>query len=284
MNGRSELTSFLMSRRARLRPEEVGLTDYGARRRVPGLRREELAQLAGVSVTHYVRLEQGQSRNISTEVLDSVGAALGLTDDEREYLGNLVHPPQNEPGSGPTEVRTDLVHLVNSITLAPAYVTGRYGNILTWNPMTATVLYDFARVPPMSRTWTHPLFLDAEFRAMFSAADWLEVARYQVAFTRIAWSRHPGDPALAAHLASLREHSAEFCALWDEHRVGQWPPHRVRLAHPVLGQLELAIEMMQPGESRDQTFVAFVVAPDSPTESALRRHATRSAGDWSILG
>ncbi|MFD3743116.1 helix-turn-helix domain-containing protein [Nocardia sp. NPDC058633] len=278
MDGRSELTSFLMSRRARLQPDQVGLTTYGDRRRVPGLRREELAQLAGVSVTHYVRLEQGQSRNISAEVLDAVAAALGLTDDEREYLGNLVHPPQSEPSSGPTEVRTDLVHLVNSITQAPAYITGRYGNVLTWNPMTTTVLYDFTAVAPVLRTWTHPLFLDSDFRAMFCPADWDEIARYQVAFTRLAWSRHPGDPALATHLASLREHSEEFCALWEAHQVGAWPPHRVRLDHPELGQLELAVEVMHPGESRDQTFVAFVVAPGSPTESALRGHAVRRTG------
>ncbi|MFD3703890.1 helix-turn-helix domain-containing protein [Nocardia sp. NPDC058658] len=275
MDGRSELTSFLMSRRARLRPEAVGLTTYGDRRRVPGLRREEIAQLAGVSVTHYVRLEQGQSRNISAEVLDAVAAALGLTDDEREYLGNLVHPPHNEPCSGPTEVRTDLVHLVNSITQVPAYITGRYGNVLAWNAMTATVLYDFAAVPPALRTWTHLIFLDSPFRAMFCAADWLDIARCQVAFTRIAWSRHPRDPALATHLSSLREHSAEFRALWDEHEVGTWPPRRVRLDHPELGPLELALETMQPGESRDQAFTALVVEPGSPTESALRRHTLR---------
>lgn len=275
MDGRSELTSFLMARRARLRPEEVGLATYGTRRRVPGLRREELAQLAGVSVTHLVRLEQGRSRNISGEVLDAVAAALRLTDDEREYLGNLVHPPQTEPCSGPTEVRPELVNLVNSITLAPAYITGRYGNLLAWNPMTAAVLCDFAAVPPIQRTWTHSIFLDATFQAMFDADDWLEVARYQVAFTRIAWSRHPADPALAAHLDSLHSNSEEFRALWDEHDVGLWPPHQVRLEHPELGQLELAIEMMQPGESRDQTFTALVIAPDSPTESALRRQAER---------
>ncbi|MBC7304317.1 MAG: helix-turn-helix transcriptional regulator [Nocardia sp.] len=275
MDGRSELTSFLMSRRARLRPDQVGLATYGDRRRVPGLRREELAQLAGVSVTHYVRLEQGKSRNISAEVLDAVAAALELTDDEREYLGNLVHPCHTEP-PGPTEVRADLVDLVNSITGAPAYITGRYGNVLTWNSMTATMLYDFTTVAPVLRTWTHPLFLDSDFRAMFCPAEWRQIARYQVAFTRLAWSRHPGDPALAMHLASLREHSAEFCALWDEHDVGAWPPHRVRLDHPELGRLELAVEVMQPGESRDQTFVAFVVTPGSQTESTLRRHAARS--------
>jgi hypothetical protein len=278
MDGRSELTGFLMSRRARLRPEDVGLATYGDRRRVPGLRREELAQLAGVSVTHYVRLEQGQSRNISAEVLDAVGGALGLTVDEREYLGNLVHPPQNQPATGPTEVRPDLVHLVNSITHAPAYITGRYGNVLAWNPMTTTVLYDFTAIPPVQRTWTHPLFLDSAFRAMFCPADWSEIARYQVAFTRLAWSRHPGDPALATHLASLRERSQEFCALWEAHQVGAWPPHRVRLDHPELGPLELAIEMLQPGESRDQTFATFVVAPGSRTETALRRHRLRRTG------
>ncbi|MFD3506671.1 helix-turn-helix domain-containing protein [Nocardia sp. NPDC058666] len=277
MDGRSELTSFLMSRRARLRPEEVGLTSYGDRRRVPGLRREEVAQLAGVSVTHYVRLEQGRSRNISGEVLDAVAAALGLTDVERHYLGNLVHPPQSELCSGPTEVRPALAHLVNSINCAPAYITGRYGNLLTWNAMTTTVLHDFAAVPPALRTWTHLIFLDSPFRAMFSAADWLEIARSQVAFIRVAWSRHPGDPALATHLAWLCEHSAEFRALWDEHEVGIWPPRRVRLEHPELGPLEVAIETMQPGESLDQTFTVLVVEPGSPTETALRNHAAARA-------
>ncbi len=275
MDARSELTSFLMSRRARLRPEEVGLTTYGDRRRVPGLRREELAQLAGVSVTHYVRLEQGQSRNISVEVLDAVAAALGLAEGEREYLGNLVHPPRTESRSGSAAVRTELVSLVNSITQAPAYITGRYGNVLTWNSMTATVLYDFAAVPPALRTWTHAIFLCRRFRGMFSESDLAEIARHQVAFTRLAWSRFPGDPDLAIHLATLLEQSGEFRELWAEHEVGTWPRHRLRLDHPDLGPLEFAFEWMSPRESLDQGFSALVASAGSPTEAALRRHATR---------
>ncbi|GGR63810.1 transcriptional regulator with XRE-family HTH domain [Nocardioides luteus] len=135
-----------------MHPEDVGLPLYGDRRRVPGLRREELAQLAGVSISHYTRLGQGQYANISIEVIDAVGRVLRLRAEEREYLHNLVRPPStaSRTRSG-AELRT-LRHLVDSMTAAPAYITGRYGNALAWNRMTALVLCDFDAVAPGRRT------------------------------------------------------------------------------------------------------------------------------------
>ena len=150
MDRRTELTAFLRSRRARLDPDEVGVPVYGGRpRRVPGLRREELAALAGVSVDYYVRLEQGRAVNVSEAVLDAVARALRLDHDEREHLWRLARPPRAGARRPPLpqKVRPQLHYLLEAITDAAAYVIGRRTDVLAWNPLGAALIADLEMVP-----------------------------------------------------------------------------------------------------------------------------------------
>lgn len=272
---RTELTGFLMSRRATLRPETVGLPRYGERRRVPGLRREELAQLAGVSVTHYTRLEQGHGRNVSAEVLDAVAAALRLTSAEREHLTNLVHPPQLVPGPDEPHVRTDLRCLMEGMEHTPAFAHGRHGNILAWNESAGRLLGDLDALPPRRRSWPHLVFLDRHFRSMIGdAAEWDLVARQHVAYLRLSLGRYPQDADMAAVVESLWSSSADFRRLWAEYQVADWSGVTCHLRHPVAGDLEIAIDVMKPGGEPDQWLVTFTTEPDSPSQKALRRLAT----------
>src|SRR5919205_1443310 len=141
LDRRAELSEFLRTRRARLKPEDVGLPDFGRHRRVPGLRREELAQLAGVSVAYYTRLEQGNGRNVSAEVLDSIARALRLTDAEHAHLTHLAKPKahKKKPAARQQQVRGALRQLLDTMDGVPAYVVGRRGDILAWNRMAAAV-------------------------------------------------------------------------------------------------------------------------------------------------
>ncbi|WP_433827534.1 helix-turn-helix domain-containing protein [Actinoplanes sp. CA-015351] len=266
MDNRAELTGFLMSRRARLQPESVGMPRYGERRRVPGLRREELAQLAGVSVTHYTRLEQGHGRGVSTEILDAVAGALRLTADEREHLTNLVHPPRFDRGPGEPKVRPDLLCLIEGMAHAPAFVHGRHGNILAGNEPAKRLLGDLA-----GSSWPHLVFLDGSFRSMIADTEWEPLARQHVAYLRLSLGRYPGDRELGAAVGSLRSSSAEFSRLWAEHQVADWAGITCRLRHPVAGDIEVAVDVMKPSGELDQWLVTFAIEPGSPSQEALSR-------------
>ncbi|WP_238012266.1 helix-turn-helix transcriptional regulator [Dactylosporangium sp. AC04546] len=267
MDVRAELTAFLMSRRARLQPETVGVPRYGERRRVPGLRREELAQLAGVSLTHYTRLEQGHGRNVSAEVIDAVAEALRLTADEREHLGNLVHPPRADPGPSAPVARTDLVCLMDGMPSSPAFVHGRHGNILAWNAPAGLLLGDGGA--PGTASWPHLVFLDGPFRSLL--LEWEPLARRLAAYLRLSLGRYPGDRALAAVVEALHAQSADFRRLWAEHEVADWSTTVCRLRHPVAGDMEIAVDVMRPSGEPGQWLVTFTTEPGSPSQAALRR-------------
>jgi transcriptional regulator with XRE-family HTH domain len=270
---RTELTAFLMSRRARLQPESVGVPRYGERRRVPGLRREELAQLAGVSVTHYTRLEQGHGRSVSTEVLDAVAGALRLTGDEREHLRNLVHPPRSGRGPAEPEVRADLLCLIEGMGLTPAFVHGRHGNVLAWNESAGQLLGDLDSLPPARRSWPHLTLLDGPFRSMIDDKDREPLARRHVAYLRLCLGRYPHDPEVVAVIESLIASSADVRRLWAEHEVADWTGIACRLRHPAAGDIEIAIDVMKPSSDPDQWVVTFATEPGSPSQEALRRLA-----------
>ncbi len=274
VNPRTELTGFLMSRRARLQPESVGVHRYGERRRVPGLRREELAQLAGVSVTHYTRLEQGHGRSVSTEVLDAVAGALRLTSDEREHLTNLIHPPRFGRGPAEPEVRADLRCLIEGMAHAPAFVHGRHGNILAWNESAGRLLGDLDTLAPAQRSWPHLVLLDGPFRWMIGDAEWEPLARQQVAYLRLCLGRYPHDPEVIALIESLHSSSADVRRLWAEHEVANWVGIACRLRHPTAGDIEIVIDVMKPSGEPDQWLVTFATEPGSPSQEAVRRLGT----------
>ncbi|MFF3228830.1 AAA family ATPase [Nocardia suismassiliense] len=272
MDRRAELRAFLTTCRAGLRPEDVGVPAYGVRRRVPGLRREELAMLAGISVTHYTRLEQGNTTSVSTETLNAIAAALRLDSAGREYLGNLIHPPKTV-ALGITEAHPDLRCLVDAITDVPAFVMGRYGNILARNRMTDLTFFDFSAVPPEHRTFPHAVFLYETARPWYPPQDWAEIAFRAASYVRLMWSRYPGDSDLLAFISEMNSVSADFRRLWDAHTVHDGPLQPHRFTHPQVGYLDLSQQMMRLVGVDDQALVTYSVTEGCHTREALRRLA-----------
>ncbi|MBV7699988.1 helix-turn-helix transcriptional regulator [Streptomyces sp. TRM70350] len=282
LDRRAELSEFLRSRRARLKPEDVGLPDYGRHRRVPGLRREELAQLAGVSVAYYTRLEQGNGRNVSAEVLDAIARALRLTDAEHAHLTHLAKPKQHKkkPAARNQPVRGALRQLLDMFDGVPAYLVGRRSDILAWNRMAAAVFGDWAELPTEQRNWARLVFLKPEYRELF--VDWDQKASDIVAFLRMDAGCHPDDPRLSALVGELSVKSAEFRRLWATHDVKEKSHGVKRFQHPLVGELSLSFETFRLVDDAEQSLITYHAEPGSPSAEALRllaswgRDATRA--------
>ncbi|WP_370363236.1 helix-turn-helix transcriptional regulator [Catenulispora sp. GP43] len=268
---RAELGDFLRSRRARLNPADVGLPDYGGRRRVPGLRREELALVAGVSVDHYVRLEQGRTLQFSEEVLDAVARALQLDPTERRHLYRLVRPaaPQVYQGTGesePQQVRPGLRRLLESTTDVPAYVVGLGTDVLAWNQPAAALLTDFGCRAPHERNLGWLVCHDEGFRALF--ADPLAKMADIAAYVRFDIGRHPDDPALGALVAELCR-NPEFAEVWARHDVRDKTHGSYTYRNPVVGEITLDYETFRAPDDPDQALIMQTVPEGSPAEAAL---------------
>ncbi|MEV6104047.1 helix-turn-helix transcriptional regulator [Streptomyces sp. NPDC051940] len=281
------LGEFLRSRRARIQPADVGLGDFGGLRRVPGLRREELAMLAGVSVDHYIRLEQGRSVNFSEAVLDAVARVLQLDDTEREHLYNLARPSTG-PGSasdeiaGPCgadascvvaydgavqEVRPGLRRLLDAVGDVPAYVVGPRSEVLAWNAAAAAVFTDFGALPVAERNWARLTFLDEGMRDLFD--DWTGKAEDMVAFLRLEAGRRPGDAELCSLVGELSIRSPEFVELWARHEVKDKTHGSKVLRHPLVGEFELSYETLRLPSDPDQMLLTYTAEP-GPAQDALR--------------
>lgn len=269
MDRHTTLGEFLRSRRARLRPEDVGLRPLPTRRRVPGLRREELAQLAGVSVDYYVRLEQGRGINVSDAVLDAVANALHLAEDERAHLHNLARPNRaSRRSSPPQRVRPQLRQLLDAMADVPAFVVGRRTDVLAWNPLGAALIADFRVLPSRQRNFARLVFLDEHIGALFQ--DRRRKGRDIVAFLHLDAGRHPHDPALAELIGELSMHSQLFRQLWSEHPVGDKTHAGYEVLHPLAGRMVLAQEALRAPDDPDQTLVTYTAEPGSPSEASLR--------------
>jgi transcriptional regulator with XRE-family HTH domain len=282
MSHKAELGEFLRSRRARLRPEDAGLRTYGERRRVPGLRREELAQLAGVSADYYVRFEQGRTGNASDEVVNAVARALRLDADERAHLHRLVRAaeaPDTTRVSAPAaqEVRPGLRRLLESMPDTPAFVIGRRTDLLAWNPLFAALVADLDARPEADRNKARLVFLDSEVRERF--VSWEAKARDLVAYLRLDAGRHPGDPAFAALIEELSDGSADFRRLWGEHEVRDKTHGGYHIRHPELGEFSLAYETLRLPDDPDQALLTYTAEAGSPSEAALRVLARRVADE-----
>jgi transcriptional regulator with XRE-family HTH domain len=255
LDRRAELSEFLRTRRARLKPEDVGLPQYGRHRRVPGLRREELAQLAGVSVAYYTRLEQGNGRNVSAEVLDAIARALRLTDAEHAHLTHLAKPKQHKkkPAARAQQVRASLRQLLDTMDTVPAYVVGRRSEVLAWNRMAAAVFGDWAELPAAERNWARMVFLKPEYRELF--VDWEQKAIDIVCHLRMDAGCYPDDPRLSALVGELSVKSEDFRRLWATHDVKE-KSHGVKLLHhPLVGELSLRFESFRLADDSEQVLV-----------------------------
>ncbi|MFF1299224.1 MULTISPECIES: helix-turn-helix domain-containing protein [unclassified Streptomyces] len=270
LDRRAELSEFLRTRRARLKPEDVGLPDFGRHRRVPGLRREELAQLAGVSVAYYTRLEQGNGRNVSAEVLDAISRALRLTDAEHAHLTHLAKPKQHKKKqTGRTQqVRGALLQLLDSIEGVPAYISGRRSDILAWNRMAAAVFGDWSELPPQDRNWARMVFLRPEYRDLFM--EWESKATDVVSYLRMDAGCHPDDPRLSALVGELSVKSEVFRRLWATHDVKEKGYGVKHFRHPLVGELSLSFESFRLSDDSEQMLITYHAEPGSPSAEALR--------------
>lgn len=274
MNPQSELGEFLRLRRAGIQPDDVGLLHHGVRR-VPGLRREELAMLAGVSLTYYTRLEQGLSTNASDAVLDSLARALGLSADERIHLFDLARQakkPRRRRPSRPDAARPGTIRLVQAMTGVPAVVLGRLGDVLAWNPLGHRLVaghLDFdAPAAPETRPNLHRLlFLDPHTRELY--ARWPEEASRAVASLRLLAGRADYG-ALAALIGELTLHSEEFARLWSRHPVQNCISGVKLFRHPELGELELSFEVLDSPDDSGHRILLYTAEPCSPAEEALK--------------
>ncbi|GGJ13367.1 helix-turn-helix transcriptional regulator [Streptomyces brasiliensis] len=253
---RTELADFLRRGRgrARLDPADVGLTP-GARRRTPGLRREEVATLAGMSVDYYTRLEQSRGPRPSRQMLTALARALRLTDDERDHLFHLAdeEPPRHETTS--SHVRPGLLLVLDRLHDAPAQVITDLGDVLAQNAMARALTGDASARPARYRNMVRRYFLDPSARAQFPPEDREEHARQQVANLRAVSASRPADPEPAALVAELREHSEEFAALWADHEVAIRRASTKRFLHPVVGLLELDCEVLLSAEAHQRLII-----------------------------
>ncbi|RJQ75769.1 XRE family transcriptional regulator [Pseudonocardiaceae bacterium YIM PH 21723] len=271
----TELGAFLRLHRSRLQPQDVGLTAYGARR-VPGLRREELAELAGVSVMYYTRLEQGQHVNASAAVIDALATALRLTEDERAHLHNLAGPPplKRRRAPKPATVRPTTRQLIDAMPEVPAVVLGIRSEVLAWNTLGHQLFgpqhaFDAPEDPATRPNLTRMFFLDPRSRAFHTR--WDEEAQRKVASLRAYAGLHADDRDMAELVGELTMKSGEFAALWATHPVLNCVSGTKYFHHPEVGELELDFEAVHLHDGTGHRIDRYSSPRGSATHRALLR-------------
>ncbi len=264
---RSALGAFLRSRRDRLTPAQAGIAPFPGPRRVPGLRKEELAVLAGLSPDHYSRLEQGRQHTVTEEVVEALSRALQLDDVERAHLRDLAAPSSRRRWAGPeAPQRPDpgMLRLLDTLGHVPALLLGRRSEVLARNTLLAEVLGFPAEPGSNLARW---LFLDPAARSRL--ANWAEFAPAAVGALRYEVGRHPDDRRLAALVDELRRADPDLARWWDDQRVAFRTSLTKHVAHPVAGPLTFGIETVISPLDPEQHLVVYTVEPDSPTARVL---------------
>jgi transcriptional regulator with XRE-family HTH domain len=275
----SEIREFLVSRRAKITPDRAGLPAYGAHRRVQGLRREEVAMLAGISVEYYTRLERGNASGVSADVLEGIAGALQLDEAERAHLfdlvraGNRNRPTRTRPAQD--RVRPTIQRILDAMAAVPAYIRNGRLDILSANrlggALYSPVLTDTAGSPNVARF----IFLNPKAIEFFDG--WEGIANDAVAILRAEAGRDPYDKRLSDLIGELSTRSEEFRVRWAAHNVKFHRTGTKTLHHPVVGALTLAYEALElPGDS-GQRILVYTAEPGSPSQNALDLLASWSA-------
>ena len=279
MDDRAEVREFLTTRRARLSPDAAGLPAYGGRRRVAGLRREEVAMLAGVSVDYYVRLERGNLAGVSQSVLEGIARALHLDDAEHEHLFDLARRANGGPVSRrrPAEqrVRTAVRQVLDAIDDAPAWVRNARFDLLAANRLGRALLAPMLAAPQRPANFARFIFLDPAARQFY--VNWPRAADDSAAYLHTEMARNAHDEKLTHLIEELTAHSDDFRARWKEHTVRFHRSGTKRLAHPVVGTLQVNFESMELPSDPGAALVVYTAEPDSPTADALRLLASWAA-------
>jgi transcriptional regulator with XRE-family HTH domain len=273
---RAELAAFLRARRARLSPRQAGLPGAVSpgRRRTPGLRRQEVAQLAGMSVDYYIRLEQGRGPHPSRQVLSALARALMLTADERDYLFRVAgeSPPQV---AGPSrEITPGIRHLLDSMPETPAYVVDAAYNVLAWNRLATHFIGDLSSCEDRNMIrWT---FRREPDDVIWTDEHVVRFTRATVADLRAAYARYPGDTAIESLVTEMLALSPRFAQMWAEHEVEVRGPMLKYVSHPQAGPLEFECQVLRITDT-GQRLIAYCAAPGSATAAAFRQLASRAA-------
>ncbi|MEU8684364.1 helix-turn-helix transcriptional regulator [Streptomyces sp. NPDC048611] len=268
-----EISAFLKARRAALDPADLGLPGGVNRRRVRGLRREEVAQLAGISVDYYTRIEQGRAPAISDSVLDAIARALRLSGGEVTYLRNIaVH---RRPGADCTvpapgrTVRPEIQQVLDAMAdTVPAMVVGRGLDILAWNRLGGRIAFDLEALAPERRNTALLVFLDPAARALHP--DWEAKAVEMVGNLRADSGRHPDDPRICEVVNELLAHSPEFRRIWETQSVNECLRGTKRIRNPRVGELLVTFESFRLSTDPDQALVTYTAPVGSETERRIR--------------
>ncbi|MCG5217754.1 helix-turn-helix transcriptional regulator [Streptosporangium sp. KLBMP 9127] len=265
---RAELAEVLRTARARVRPQDVGLP-AGIRRQVPGLRREEVAMLASLSVDYVVRLEQGRGPRPSRQVIAALAQALRLDDDDRDQLFRLAGHEPPQAGHIATVVRPSVFRLLDRMADLPVLVLSAKGDVLAWNPLAAALQGDMSAWPQRQRNLIWQRFLGSSRCLAAAGPDEDDAAaRASVGTLRAAHARYPNDPDLAQMITELRRGSPRFDELWREGRSSPWRTAAKSIRHPTLGTITLDCDALLLPDS-SQTVLVYSAEPGSPEATAL---------------
>jgi len=281
MDNANEIRDFLVSRRARITPEQAGLPAYGGNRRVAGLRREEVALLAGVSIDYYIRLERGRAAGASESVLDGIARALQLDEAERAHLFDLVRAaggpaaPKAPRRPAPQQVRPSVRRILDSMTATPAYVRNARLDILAANRLGAALFAPALSSPAQPVNNARFLFLDPAAREFYT--DWERQAQDVVALLRTETGRSPHDKALSNLIGELSTRSEHFRTWWAAHNVRFHRTGVKRFHHPVVGDLTLTYEALDLAADTGLRVSAYTAEPGSTSDDALKVLASWAA-------
>ncbi|MEV7737981.1 helix-turn-helix transcriptional regulator [Streptomyces sp. NPDC088921] len=267
-----ELAAFLRTRRERLDPHDFGLPTRRQARRTPGLRREEVAELAGVSIDYIVRLEQGRGLRPSADVLEALSRALRLAPDERAYLFNLAQQRPRNADKPATTAPQPLARLVADLSPLPAMLMNHRYDILAWNDEMARLLLEFDTLPPSQRNAMWLCLMHPEIREFY--VDHERVMREGIAHLRAAWAAYPDDQALTDRIAEFTIRDEEFARLWAERDIKVNGRGRKVLRHPDAGVIAVDFEVLMPLQDPDQQLVIYRAADDE-SQWALDRLCAR---------
>ncbi|MFB6436133.1 helix-turn-helix transcriptional regulator [Streptomyces sp. NPDC056411] len=275
-----EISSFLKARRAALDPAELGLPGGIGRRRVRGLRREEVAQLAGISVDYYTRIEQGRAHAVSDSVLDAIARALRLSGGEVTYLRNVAVPRRRSAADAcaagaarERTVRPEIRQLLDAMdSTVPAMVIGRGLDVLAWNALAGRIAFDLDALAPDRRNTALLVFLDPAARTLHP--DWEAKAVEVVGNLRADSGRHPDDPRICEVVNELLVRSAEFRRIWETQSVHECLRGTKRIQHPEVGEITVTFESFRLATDADQALVTYSAPRGSESERRLRELAS----------
>lgn len=270
-----ELGAFLRARRAELEPAQVGLPDTHSTRRVAGLRREEVAELAVISTDYYTRLEQGRMQ-ASVPVLESLAEVLRLNDDQRSYLFGLAGRPVPPVVDPETAVAPITRRLLEQMSGTPAVVLSDTLDLLAWNPLASALLTDFDQLAPDDRNYVWLLFNDPKLRALYQ--DWAGGTQACLAYLRMRTAPRPDNPRLLALVKRLEAHP-EFVEWWYTHEVAVLGAGSKVFRHPLVGEVSLDWETLSSAACPGQHVVVWTAPPGSPSAEALGRLAALTAAE-----